>query len=81
MLRTSSEFPVLPVTPHMKTTMKAIAPALLSCVLALGCFLVCARIFHLPPVAIKVASIVIIATTSLAVLAAGAANLFRARAR
>ena len=65
----------------MKTTMKAIAPALLSCVLALGCFLVCARIFHLPPVAIKVASIVILATTSLAVLAASAVNLFRARAK
>ncbi len=65
----------------MKTTMKAIAPALLSCVLALGCFLVCARMFHLPPVAVKVASIVILATTSLAILAGAAMNLFRARAR
>ena len=65
----------------MNKLFAAVGPALLSCVLALGSFLICARIFHVPPVAIKVACSVIIATTSLALLVAGAASLFRSKSQ
>jgi hypothetical protein len=59
----------------MNKLFAAIGPALLACVLAIGSFLICARMFHVPQVATKVAVIVIIATTSLALLLTGAAKL------
>ena len=63
----------------MKKIVTAIGPALLAGALAIGSVVICLRIFHAPPAATKVASIVIIATTALALLVAGAASLLRSK--
>jgi hypothetical protein len=62
----------------MKKFVIAIGPALLAGALAIGSVVICLRIFHAPPVTTKVASIVIIATTSLAV---GATSLLRSKSK
>jgi hypothetical protein len=63
----------------MNKVIISIAPALLACALAIGGFLICARMFHVPPFAIKVASIVIIGTTALTLIVVSAVNLFRSK--
>ena len=63
----------------MKKLIKAIGPALLSCALAIGCYLVCASIFHAPPIATKVVTIVIIGTTALVLFVTGVMSLLRSK--
>ena len=63
----------------MNKVSASLIPALLACALAIGSFLICSRLFHVPPVATKVASIVILGTTTLTLLVIGAVSLFRSK--
>jgi|GEM_PF-3008600 len=63
----------------MTKIIASIAPVLLACALAIGSFLICARMFHISPIATKVTVTVIFGTTALTLIVAGVLSLFRSK--